>query len=259
LPPSIAKTAIGQPFIELSEIKSTNMHAMGQVLAGMAGHGAAFFAHSQTAGKGQRGKTWQSEPGSNLALSVVADSSFLSVHEAFSLSVCVALAIHDVIQIYTGDETRLKWPNDLYWRDRKAGGVLIENHIRGQLWPWSVVGIGINVNQTRFPEGTGHPVSLKQITGKDHSPLQLAKEICAALDIRYHQLLGGDFKKLLQQYNELLFARGRQVRLKKDNIAFVCTIDGVSALGELLVSGAMQESFRFGEVQWEIDRPDKKP
>jgi BirA family biotin operon repressor/biotin-[acetyl-CoA-carboxylase] ligase len=227
------------------------MYAMEQVSAGMAGHGAAFFAHSQTAGKGQRGKTWQSEPGSNIALSVVADSSFLSVSDAFLLSIGVALAAHDVIHRYTGDETRLKWPNDLYWRDRKAGGILIENSIRGQSWPWSVIGIGINVNQTRFPEELAQAVSLKQITGREHDPLLLAKEICAALETRYRQLVDGDFENLLQCYNELLFAKGKQVRLKKDNIAFSCTIEAVSARGELMVSGAMQESFRFGEVRWE--------
>jgi BirA family biotin operon repressor/biotin-[acetyl-CoA-carboxylase] ligase len=226
------------------------MYAMEQVMAGMAGHGAAFFAHSQTAGKGQRGKTWQSEPRCNIALSVVADSSSLSVSETFSLSVAVALAVHDAIHIYTGEETRLKWPNDLYWRDRKAGGILIENSIRGQSWPWSVIGAGINVNQTWFPEGLGQAVSLKQITGKDHSPVQLAKEICAALELRYRQLLDGNSEELLQRYNGLLFAKGQLVRLKKDNIAFSCTIEGVSAWGELLVSGAMQDSFRFGEVQW---------
>jgi BirA family biotin operon repressor/biotin-[acetyl-CoA-carboxylase] ligase len=225
------------------------MYAMEQLLAGMAGHGAAFFAHSQTAGKGQRGKTWQSEPGSNIALSVVADSSFLSVSETFPLIAGVALAVHDAIHIYTGEETRIKWPNDLYWRDRKAGGILIENNIRGQSWPWSVIGVGINVNQTRFPE-LGQAVSLKQITGKHHSPLQLAKEICAALEVRYRQLLNGDSEKLLQRYNELLFAKGQVVRLKKENIAFPCKIEGVSAWGELMVSGTMQDSFGFGEVQW---------
>lgn len=234
------------------------MYAMEQVLAGMAGHGAAFFAHSQTEGKGQRGKTWQSEPGSNIALSIIADTSFLSVPEAFSLSVCVALAVYDVIHLYTGDETKLKWPNDLYWRDRKAGGILIENHLRGQSWPWSVIGIGINVNQTWFPEHMGQPVSLKQVTGKDHNPLLLAKEICAALELRYRQLLDGGFKTLLQQYNGLLFSKGQQVRLKKDNMAFSCTIEGVSAWGDLLVSGAMQDSFRFGEVQWDLGTPRKK-
>ena len=215
------------------------MYAMEQVLTGMAGHGAAFFAHSQTAGKGQRGKTWQSEPGANIALSVVADSSFLSVSETFSLSVGVALAVHDAIHIHTGEETLLKWPNDLYWRDRKAGGILIENNIRGQSWPWSVIGVGINVNQTRFQKELGRAVSLKQITGKDHNPLQLAKEICAALEVRYRQLLDGNFEKLLQRYNELLFAKGQQVTLKKDNIVFSCTIEGVSDWGELMVSGAM--------------------
>src|SRR6188474_1138078 len=137
-------------------------------------HGMAIFSHEQTAGKGQRGKNWASEKGSNIALSILLNPYPLSVPDQFKLSVCIAVSVWDLFSKYAGDETKIKWPNDLYWRDRKAGGILIENVIQSsppvsdlvgrQLsvadtkkpienkWQWAVIGIGININQTNFPD-----------------------------------------------------------------------------------------------------------
>lgn len=236
--------------MELTVVESTNIYAMERLQANLAAHGAAFFAHHQTAGRGQRGKTWSAEPGSNIAMTVVVDTSFLSLTKQFPLSVMVAIASHDLFNKYATGETFIKWPNDLYWRDRKAGGILIENQVRGNEWPAAVVGIGININQTQFPETIRNAVSLKQITGKDHDPIAIAKELCACLEQRYLQLKEGGFEELLAYYNSHLFKRGEKVRLKNNTAAFYCTIDRVSADGELFVTGGPKECFRFGEVEW---------
>jgi len=251
LSPLAAKSTIGQPFIELSEVESTNIYAMERVQANLAAHGIAFFAHNQTAGKGQRGKTWVSEPGTNISLTVVLDCSFLSLSNQFPLSVMAALASHDFLSSHVPQEICIKWPNDLYWRDRKAGGILIENQVRGNIWQWGVVGIGINLNQVSFPERLLNPVSLKQVTGRNFNTVEMAKELCDCLENRYQQLKQGSFEGLLMQYNQYLFKRGGEVKLKKNNMVFDCVVKGVSATGELLVSGALQDSFRFGEVSWE--------
>lgn len=247
---SPAKTAIGTPFTELTETESTNIYAMDRLQANLAAHGAAFFAHHQTSGKGQRGNTWQSEPGSQIALSVVVDTSFLSLSNPFPLSVAAALAAHDMYAHYAGDETRIKWPNDIYWRDRKAGGILIENQVRGAVWPKSVIGIGMNINQRQFPPSIGTAVSLKQITGKNYLPVTLAQELCASLERRYNELQAGGFTKMLTEYNEQLYRKGKATRLKKGSTSFHCVVEEVNANGELLVSGG--HHFRFGEVVWEI-------
>jgi BirA family biotin operon repressor/biotin-[acetyl-CoA-carboxylase] ligase len=243
-----AKTAIGQPFIELTELESTNMYAMEQLQANMAGHGTAFFAHHQTAGKGQRGKTWVAEKDMHIALSVIADTSFLLVSEQFHLSVAVALAVYDFFSNYAGDETSIKWPNDLYWRDRKAGGILIENIVKGKKWEAAVIGIGININQPSFPAALKNPVSLKQITGKTFDPVVLAKELCTCLEKRYRELATHGFAKMLIRYNELLYKQGQKARLKKGSVVFNCVIERVTATGELQASGGM--SFQFGEIEW---------
>lgn len=248
---------IGQPFIELDVVDSTNNYAFDKLQANLAAHGAAFFANAQIAGKGQRGKIWNTQPGSNIILSTTLDTSFISIHQQFSLSVAMALAAHDFFSKYAGEETKIKWPNDIYWRDRKAGGILIESSIKTNasgitVWKWAVVGMGININQTNFPDHLHNPVSLKMITGNDFKAIDLAKELCSFLQTRFVELQKGDTKKQLEEYNERLFKKHETVRLKKSNAAFNCVIESVNANGELIVSGAAQESFVWGEVEWQL-------
>ncbi len=237
--------------MELSEVGSTNIYAMERLQAAGAGHGTAFFAHHQYAGKGQRGKNWNAEPGSNIILSVILDTSFLLITQQFHLSIMVALACHDLFSKYAPDETKIKWPNDIYWRDRKAGGILVENLVRGSKWQWAVAGTGININQSRFPPDiAGRAVSLKQITGKQYNVVALARELCAAMQQRYTQLQAGEWDLMLASYNQHLFKKGEEARLKKDTISFNCIIKEVNTNGELLVTGGIQDRFRFGEVNW---------
>ena len=249
------RNTIGLPFIELDEIDSTNNYAFDKLQANMAAHGTTIFAHNQTAGKGQRGKSWNSEPGANIIMSVLLDTSSLSTVQQFPLSIAMALGVHDFFSKYAGDECKIKWPNDLYWRDRKAGGILIENLITSHLteigsWQWAVVGIGININQTLFSKQLTNPVSLKQITGKDFNVVTLARELCNSLEYRFQQLIKRKTKEQLQQYNHNLYKRDESVRLKKENAAFNCTIEGVNKNGELLVKGTRKENYTFGEVKW---------
>jgi len=252
LSPFTAKSTIGTPFIELTEVGSTNIYAMDMIQANMAAHGTCFFASSQKAGKGQQGKIWVTEPGSNIIVSVVLDSSAFSLARLFELSLTVSLACHDFFSAYAPGETRIKWPNDIYWRDRKAGGILIENIIRGDKWLWSVVGIGINLNQVLFPETAKNPVSLRQITGKEFNTVSMAKELCVCLENRYQYWLKWGGQQLLKEYNDRLYKKDGWVRLKKDNRVFSCRVKNVSETGELLVEGGVEDRFRFGEVEWVI-------
>src|SRR5476651_129681 len=218
LPPFPAKSTIGNPFIELTEVESTNIYAMEQVQANMAAHGTVFFAFSQTAGKGRQGRNWVADPGMNITLSAVLDCSALSLTQLFELSLLVSMACHDFFCVYAPEETTIKWPNDLYWRDRKAGGILIENIIRGDNWLWAIVGIGINLNQVSFPDSLKNPVSLKQITGKNFDAVVLAKELCACLETRYLEWTTEGIRAIHNKYNALLYKTGEQVTLKKNNI-----------------------------------------
>jgi BirA family biotin operon repressor/biotin-[acetyl-CoA-carboxylase] ligase len=241
----------GEPFIELLTVDSTNIYAMEQVHARLATPGTAYFAHEQQKGKGQRNKQWQSEPGQNLILSVVIKPPQTDPGINFPLSAAAALACHDFFKKYAGDETAIKWPNDLYWRDRKAGGILIENVIRGGIWEFAIIGIGININQVIFDPSLPNPVSLKQITGKDFIAVQLARELCGNLKIRLDQLEEGFFP-LLSDYNEALYGRNMSRKFKLAGDVFEGFIKSVSGEGELIIMQDAERRYRFGEIEWII-------
>ncbi|MCW3088978.1 MAG: biotin--[acetyl-CoA-carboxylase] ligase [Ferruginibacter sp.] len=242
----------GPSFVILEQVDSTNNYAMGKVHAGMAKHGDAWYSGNQTQGKGQRGKAWVTGQGYNIALSVVLNPKQLNIIHPFQLSAVVALAFFDFFVSYAGDETHIKWPNDIYWRDRKAGGVLIENKFSGKDWNWSVTGIGINVNQPRFDEGLTNAVSLLQITGKVFDTTALARELHQLVLKRCEELLTKSYELLLEEYNQHLYKKQQSVRLKKDNMVFKTLIKGVSPQGQLLTLDAIEKSFEFGEVEWVI-------
>lgn len=239
-------------FIELQVIDSTNNYAMALAKNGEAQHGMAVFANHQTAGKGQRGKAWKDAAGQNIALSVLLNAKGLLVSSQFKVSVAVALAAQHFFSKYALDETTIKWPNDIYWRDRKAAGILIENLITGQEWQWAVAGIGVNINQTVF-EGLGNAVSLKQITGREFNTISLAKELAALVIDYFNQLQTAGFEQLLKQYNTRLYKKDEQVALKRNTAVFNCIVKEVNALGELVTNGAIQQNFTFGEVEWLIN------
>ncbi|MDQ3279741.1 MAG: biotin--[acetyl-CoA-carboxylase] ligase [Bacteroidota bacterium] len=243
--------SVGTPFIELPQVESTNNYATGLVHAGMAQSGTAVFAHHQTKGKGQRHRTWQGEPNQNIALSLILQPPGLALSQAFQLSMATALGVHRFFSHYAGSETKVKWPNDLYWRDRKAGGILIENHLQGSNWKAAIVGIGININQTSFDTLERKAVSLKQITGKEHSPVELAKELCTYLCEAYarmHKLPS----ELMALYRSHLYKLNEPVRLKHGSRVFDAVIKDVTALGELVVDHATEERFSVGELEWMI-------
>jgi BirA family biotin operon repressor/biotin-[acetyl-CoA-carboxylase] ligase len=238
---------IGQPFTILSSVDSTNNYAMARVQAGLAQHGAAWFAHEQTAGKGQRNKHWLTNPSENILLSVVIQPFTLTASEQFLLSASVALASYDFYKNYAGDETAIKWPNDLYWRDRKAGGILIENNLRGGEWTFAIAGLGININQTLFDPGVPNPVSLKQITGKDFNVIQLARELCVHLEKRFQQLQSPRAESIMNAYEAVMYKRGQVARFKKDGKVFDAIVQGVAPSGRLI---AGDRQYDFSELEW---------
>jgi len=241
---------IGEPFNILPTTDSTNNHAMNEARLGQTSDGAAYFALDQYQGKGQRDKTWNSKPGENIILSVVKDCSGFHLNNQFQLSVAVALACFDFFSAYAGDETRIKWPNDIYWRDRKAGGILIENMVKSDRWGKAIIGMGININQTTFDTIEGKPVSLKQITGKSFDPISLAKELCQHLEHRFLVLENKPFDQLLSAYNDQLYKKDELVPFKRNNILFQAKVNGVDKDGHLLIMHGVEERIRFGEITW---------
>lgn len=255
LPSGIHK--LGTPFIELQSIESTNNYALALIHANMAQPGTCYFAHEQTSGKGQRGKTWATERGANIILSIVLKPDFLQPFQQFQLSACVAVATRQFFGQYDNDAVKIKWPNDIYWQNQKLGGILIENVVRtrepgGAAWDWAVVGIGINVNQVNFDNNLKNPVSLRQVTGRSFDQIELAKKLCISIDDFYEKLMNKEANAILEMYNQFLYKKDESVRLKKDNRIFYAVIKKVTQTGQLVVRHSVEEKFDFGEIEWLI-------
>lgn len=237
-------TTFDNQLIELESVDSTNNYAMARIHEGMATDGMVCLAHNQWAGKGQRGKTWISEPGQNLMMSLVIEPQTLNLSRQFLFSAAVSLGILDMLKYYESENWRIKWPNDLYWNDRKAAGILIETVVQGKNWLWAVVGIGMNLNQEYFPVEIPNAVSLKQITGKNFNAVQIARELVPLIQHRIAQLKK-DSGVILSEFNQHLYKRNEIVSLKKGEELLVARLLGVIETGALETDAG---SFHPGEV-----------
>jgi BirA family biotin operon repressor/biotin-[acetyl-CoA-carboxylase] ligase len=248
--PAHVKSPIGSPFIILPEVDSTNRYARKQIDTKMAEHGAAYFAHHQLEGKGRMGKKWNSEAGKNMLLSIVVNTSSHQNSSLAQLNQWVSVACYDFFCRYAGEETRIKWPNDVYWRDRKAGGILIENTWRGEKWNWAIIGIGLNINQSHFEDGIGQPVSLQQITGKVHQPVELAKELCSCLETRYQQWANQQAPEILEAYNQHLYKKNQWVTFAINGKKLTGMPIAVNMAGELTIKDEKGLIHCLTQAQW---------
>ena len=216
--------------------------------------GDIVWADFQTAGRGQRGHTWQSRAGENLTFSVVLEPTFLPVTEQFMLLEAVALALTDFFA-FLGVKTAVKWTNDIYVGDKKAVGILIEHSYAGGKLARTIVGIGINVNQTDFPSDIPNPVSLALLTGKRYELETLLRDFEQSLGRRYEQLRRGEWDALQSDYHSALYRRDeRHIYALPNGEKFGGIIRGVKPQGELIVEldDGRVTSFLFKEIEFII-------
>lgn len=187
----------------------------------------------QTAGRGQRGNTWEAAPGENLTFSVVLTPTFLRVSDQFQLNIITALAIRDALQAYTTQAVRIKWPNDILVGDRKICGILIENQLQGQRFQHVVAGIGLNVNQLRFSLPTA--TSLALVTGQTYDLPRVWEDILQHLETRYLQLRQGAAGALRADYLRHLYGMGEVRAFEAAGKPFDGTITGIDDAGRLCV------------------------
>jgi BirA family transcriptional regulator, biotin operon repressor / biotin---[acetyl-CoA-carboxylase] ligase len=238
-------------FVVLDATESTNNYAMGQIHEGLATHGQAWFAQEQWGGKGQRGKKWESEKGKNIILSVVLKPHKALHDNPFLLSMFTANICRQFFSKLASKNVSIKWPNDIYIDDRKAGGILIENKFRGKDWLWAVIGIGININQIVFE--AENSISLKMITGEVYDSVLLAKQLYATLLHEFNELNQEKILYLVDTFNAQLYKREELVNLKKDNAIFKTKIIGVNEKGQLLTNDTLERKWEVGEIEWIIE------
>ncbi|MDE6301011.1 MAG: biotin--[acetyl-CoA-carboxylase] ligase [Muribaculaceae bacterium] len=164
-------------------------------------HGDVVITYSQTAGRGQRGNSWESAPGMNLTFSMLLMPPDLLARDAWRMSMAVSVGIVHALSEFTGCPVSLKWPNDVYVGDMKLCGILIENSLRGEYVSRSVVGIGINVNQTEFLSDAPNPVSLRSATGREFDLDEVldavCREILSSVAMMHRPELDSEYRSLL--------------------------------------------------------------
>ena len=199
----------------------------------------------QSAGKGMGSNSWESEVGKNLTFSLAVDMGFLPAERQFLLSEAVPLGIIEVLDtILPAEKLHIKWPNDLFYENRKLAGILINSTIKANMMDVSIIGIGLNVNQVQFQDWPTHPISLKMITGKSHDLQPLLEQIAEHIIIKVEQLKS-DPTIIEQDYLKRLFRYRTWADYEVNGKVLRLLMTGIDPFGRLVLSDEEKESYCF--------------
>lgn len=235
----------------LDEVDSTNQYLINLLESEKIEESTAVASFNQTSGRGQKGNLWISESGKNISYSIVVYPNYLSARNQFLISQTVALAVKSFLDEYTKDIS-IKWPNDTYWKEKKIAGTLIENRLKGDLIDYSVIGIGINVNQDEFPDTLPNPISLKQITGVEYDLTELANKLHNKILTALKELSHGTEVEIQRYYLNALYRRDGFHPYNTEDASFSARIRGISAKGCLILEhedGTLKD-YGFKEVSF---------
>ena len=243
-------------YIKVSQTASTNTY-LSRLAATLPG-GTVIYTPSQTAGRGQKGNSWESEDGKNLTFSLLLKRPPVKARDQFYLSEASALAVVEALTAEAGDGFTVKWPNDVYWQDKKVCGMLLENSLDGTDIATCIAGIGINVNQERFLSDAPNPVSLINITGHEHDLMALLKRVCSRIEQLVESLCDEQARKdLHQQYMAALYRNDGQLHPYEDAAGhrFMARVDAIAPDGTLtlLHDDGTRHSYLFKEVKHVIE------
>ncbi len=256
------------PRIHLTQVDSTSTYARQLIGEGKElDDFTVVDADYQTGGRGQRGNTWESQPGKNLLFTIVCHPTFLPATHQFILSQAIALAVERILsqriseaekerssaqRSQTGQIT-VKWPNDIYWNDRKISGTLIECNLMGSQIKDCIVGTGININQAHFESDAPNPVSLQQITGKETDRETLLTEVVNQFRSLYDEIRQGNAQHIVSEYKRRLYRRtGFHPFAEPGGQTFEAQIADVDPSGYLTLQlrNGTQKRYEFKEVRF---------
>jgi len=234
----------------IKETHSTNALLKKMLTEGAYAEKFLLYTDFQTAGKGQMGNSWESERGKSLLFSFVLYPLHIAVNEQFIISQIISLAIVKTLEKYDIGFS-IKWPNDIYWNDKKIGGILIENSIQGKILKTSIIGIGLNINQMVFLSKAPNPISLAQILGKSMKRKTILNEIFSNFEVLYQKKKK---KSIKQSYFEYLYRNVGFHSYIENGMVFSAKIAQVLADGKLELETTAGEikSYYFKEMEFLI-------
>lgn len=238
-----------EDLIIYNTIDSTNLEARRLLQAGPVSHGTALLANAQTAGKGQFDRSWHTETGDHLAMTLILQPRQVEVSQLPQVSMKISLGIVRVLQETDPRiQPKIKWPNDIYVLGKKCGGILIENTISGQMIQHIIAGIGININERKFPSALPNAVSLHLLTGETYDIIGVARRIRVAI----LQLLDHAEENWRMEYDALIFGLGEEYVFEKNGVDVKAVVEGVDDAGRIILrtSDGNRQSYYSHEIKW---------
>ncbi len=239
---------VGRNLVYFETINSTNTYLTEK--SDEYSEGTIILAGEQTAGRGQRGNQWQSNPNENLTFSLLLKPNFMAAQNQFELNMMICLALQKSLSIFLGDETKIKWSNDIFCGNKKIAGVLIENTLKGTQIENSVIGIGLNVNQISFDYP--HASSMQHITGKKYLLENILITILKYIEEGY-LLLKNTNISLKMHYLTHLYRFNTKAFFKTNDEVWEGKIIDIESSGKLVIENLQGIcSFEFKQVEFII-------
>lgn len=242
---------VGKEVLTFTELGSTNDYCKELLSRQRVTEGTVVNAKWQSSGRGLGNNSWESDPGSNLTFSIILYPHFLEASAQFYISMVTSLGITDFLEDITGNIS-IKWPNDIYAGEKKIAGILIENSVTENSIVDSIVGIGININQTQFRGSVPNPVSLAQLVPEPPSLKKSLQRICERIEHLYTVLKRGDKEELKARYTKKLFRLNETHMFMEGSRLFNGVIRGVDDFGRLVLeTGPGQlNNYGFKEIEF---------
>jgi len=239
---------IGQKFILLDEVDSTNNYTAKLLSEGKMAHGTVILADKQTAGRGQRGNSWHSASGKQFTGSIYAVTAFLSVERYWYLNLAVALAVQETIQRFISPDVQIKWPNDVLVNDKKIAGILIETQWNSGSIVGAIIGVGINLQQeSELPSSC----SISEFTDQEMETLEIARQLAVLLELQFERLRQGNWTAILNDYHALLWKKDVLIDARIENDWQQGYIRGIDGIGNLLFEiNGEEQSFGLKEISF---------
>ena len=239
--------------IHLSETESTNSYLKELLTIGASPDGLTLVdADYQTGGRGQKGNHWESSRGENLTFSLLCHPHFLPASAQFLISQATALAVWETLDSIV-EGIKIKWPNDIYWNDSKICGILIESDLKGSTISDSIIGVGLNVNQTVFHSDAPNPISLAQIIGFSLNRENILQSFTDNFEKYYGLLEKGCWEEVRSQYKSHLYrSEGIWCFALPDGEEFEAAIADIEPNGLLVLKHSDGElrKYEFKQIRW---------
>jgi BirA family biotin operon repressor/biotin-[acetyl-CoA-carboxylase] ligase len=221
--------------LTFEELNSSNSKAWDRIKSNEAQHGDVILAQFQNSGKGQGSNSWYSSSGKNLLLSIICKDLNLSITKLPVFNMLVSLALHDTLRIFFEARTYIKWPNDILIDDKKIAGILIETTLAGETIKNAVIGIGININESQFPDELSNAASIFTLTKSYQNTETILSILIENIDKRLSHL-NYSFEEIQKDYEAVLYGLNLKKYFRSNNHQFEGSIAGVNEIGQLCIS-----------------------